>query len=139
MRNGKLGGTDGMDQVDIDHGVPAARRRVFAGGRSGWKPEAAPVLKMRGILCQIIKRARVSALVQHVTYQFIDPGTWTDDVDFTKFPFCNLKHPLQLDPVCDIGLLEYDPRWASRALIDEYLSLWAQAEVSDQNIAAIFN
>lgn len=79
------------------------------------------------------------ALVQHVTYQLIDPGARTDDVDLTKLPFCNLKHPLQLDPVCDIGLLEYDPRWASRALIDEHLSLCTQTEVSDQHIATIFN
>lgn len=80
----------------------------------------------------------VSETDEKRAYRFVDASSWTHNVYFPELSLRNLEHPLQLNPVGHVCLLEDGPgRCRLRGMfIDNHLSFRAQRKVCDQNIAS---
>lgn len=74
-----------------------------------------------------------------MSYRFVDTSPRTHEVDLSEFLFCDLEHPLKLLPIGHICLLEDRPRGVvlSRVLVDNNLSLRAETQVRNEDIAAV--
>lgn len=74
-----------------------------------------------------------------MSYRFVDSSPRTHQVDLSEFPLCDLEHSLKLLPVGHIRLLEDRPGGVvlSRVLVDNNLSLRAETQVRNEDVAAV--
>lgn len=74
-----------------------------------------------------------------MSYRFVDTSPRTHEVDLSEFLLCDLEHPLKLLPVGHIRLLEDRSGGAvlARVLADNNLSLGAETQVRNEDIAAV--